>query len=136
MATRLNPYLSFRDNAREAMEFYRGVFGGTLVVNTFGDFQASHDPSEKDKVMHSALEAPNGITFMAADTPGDMEHVPGRNIAMSLTGDDEAELSGCFEKLADGGSVEMPLQKASWADTFGMLTDRFGILWLVNISAT
>jgi PhnB protein len=136
MAARLAPYLSFRDTTREAMEFYQGVFGGELRMNTFGDFQAAHDPSENDKIMHSALEAPNGITFMAADTPGDMELVPGRNIAMSLTGDDEAELSGYFEKLADDGSVEMPLQKASWGDTFGMLTDRFGIRWLVNISAT
>lgn len=134
MATQLAPYLSFRDNTREAMEFYQGVFGGELRMNTFGDFQAAHDPSENDKIMHSQLEAPNGITFMAADTPNDMEHVPGRNIAMSLSGEDEAELRGYFDKLAEGGTVEMPLTEATWGDTFGMLTDRFGIRWLVNVS--
>lgn len=134
MAARLAPYLSFRDNTREAMEFYQGIFGGELRMNTFGDFQAAHDPSENDKIMHSQLEAANGITFMAADTPNDMEHVPGRNIAMSLSGEDETELRGYFAKLAEGGTVEMPLTEATWGDTFGMLTDRFGIRWLVNVS--
>lgn len=135
MATRLNPYLSFRDDAREAMEFYKGVFGGTLTVNTFAEFQASEDPGEADKIMHSQLEAPNGVTFMAADTPNGMEHTPGRNVSMSLNGEDEAELRGYFDKLAEGGTIEMPLEKAPWGDTFGMLTDRFGIHWMVNVSA-
>ena len=83
--------------------------------------------------MHAVLEAPNGIVFMAADTPVGMEHVPGRNVSMSLSGEDDAELRGYFEKLSDGASVEMPLETASWGATFGMLTDRFGIHWLVNI---
>ena len=63
MVTRLNPYLSFRDNAREAMEFYRSVFGGELTISTFGEFQASEDPAETDKVMHSQLEAANGLVL-------------------------------------------------------------------------
>lgn len=134
MAAQLNPYLSFRDNAREAMEFYKGVFGGTVTLNTFGEFEASPDHSEDDKIMHSVLEAPSGITFMAADTPNAMEHDPGRNVSMSLSGEDEAELRGYFDKLAEGGTVEMPLTEATWGDTFGMLTDRFGIHWLVNVS--
>lgn len=135
MATRLNPYLSFRDEAREAMEFYKGVFGGTLTVNTFAEFHASEDPGEADKIMHSQLEAPNGVTFMAADTPNGMEYVTGRNVSMSLNGEDEAELRGYFDKLAEGGTIEMPFEKAPWGDTFGMLTDRFGIHWMVNVSA-
>jgi PhnB protein len=135
MATHLNPYLSFRDNAREAMEFYKGVFGGTLTMSTFAEYHASEDPGEADKIMHSMLEAPNGVTFMAADTPNGMEHVPGRNVSMSLSGEDEAELRGYFDKLAEGGTVEMPLEQAPWGDTFGMLTDRFGIHWMVNVSA-
>ena len=134
MQSRLNPYLSFRDNAREAMEFYRSVFGGTLEMNTFAEFGASEDPSEVDKIMHAMLEADNGITFMAADTPNSMEHRPGTTMSMSLSGDDDAELSGYFDKLAAGGTVREPLTTAPWGDKFGMLTDRFGIDWMVNIA--
>jgi PhnB protein len=134
MQSKLNPYLSFKDSTREAMEFYRSVFGGKLDLNTFKDYHASQDPNEDDKIMHSVLEADNGITFMASDTPDRMEYKPGTNFSMSLSGDDEAELKAYFEKLAVGGTVTMPLNKAAWGDTFGMLTDRFGITWLVNIS--
>ena len=134
MQTKLNPYISFKDNTREAMEFYKSVFGGKLTVNTFKDFHASQDPSEDDKVMHSQLEADNGITFMASDTPDRMEYKAGTNYSMSLSGDNEAELSGYFEKLSAGGTVTMPLEKAPWGDTFGMLTDKFGVAWLMNIT--
>lgn len=134
MQSRLNPYLSFRDNAREAMEFYKTVFGGKLDITTFGSLKASEDSSEDDKVMHSMLEAENGITFMAADTPERMEYKPGMNISMSLSGDNEEELRGYFDKLSAGGHTVMPLEKAQWGDTFGMLIDKFGIQWMVNIS--
>lgn len=134
MQTRLNPYLSFRDNAREAMEFYRTVFGGQLDMNTFKEFGASADPAEDNLIMHSMLEADNGITFMAADTPSRMEYRPGTTMSMSLSGDDDAELSGYFEKLSEGGTVREPLVTAPWGDRFGMLTDRFGIDWMVNIA--
>ena len=134
MRSTLNPYLSFRDNAREAMEFYQTVFGGKLDMQTFKDFHASQDPAEDNKIMHSELTADNGIVFMASDTPNGMEYHPGTNISMSLSGDNEAEMRGYFEKLSDGGAIRMPLEKAPWGDTFGMLTDRFGISWLVNIT--
>lgn len=136
MTTKLNPYLNFKSDTREAMEFYKSVFGGTLNLQTFKDFHASQDPSEDDKIMHSVLEA-DGITFMASDTPDRMEYQPGHtNFGMSLEGEDEAELSGYFKKLSVGGTVTMPLEKAAWGDTFGMVTDKFGISWLVNITAT
>ncbi len=134
MQSKLNPYISFKDNTREAMDFYKTVFGGKLTVNTFKEFNASQDPSEDDKVMHSMLEADNGITFMASDTPDRMEYKVGTNYSMSLSGDDEAELKGYFEKLLVGGNVTMPLEKAPWGDAFGMLTDKFGVAWLVNIT--
>ena len=135
MASQLNPYLSFRDNAREAMEFYRSVFGGELTLNTFREFQASQDADEQDKIMHSALKAENGIVFMAADTPKSMEYSPGSRISMSLSGDDRSELTGYFQKLSAGGTVTMPLEQAPWGDTFGMCTDKFGVQWLVNVTA-
>lgn len=134
MQSRLNPYLSFKDNAREAMEFYKTVFGGQLYMDTFEKFHASPDTSENNKIMHAMLQADNGITFMAADTPNSMDYTPGKNISMSLSGDNEAELRGYWNKLVDGGSVRMPLEKAPWGDTFGMLTDKFGIDWMVNIT--
>jgi PhnB protein len=133
MATRLNPYLNFRDNTREAMEFYHGIFGGELRMMSFKDYNASSDPSEDDKIMHAALEAA-GIVFMAADTPNNMEYRPGTNFSMSLSGEDEDELRGYYDKLSDGGMVTMPMEKAVWGDIFGMVTDRYGVSWLVNVS--
>jgi PhnB protein len=129
----LNPYLNFKDTTRQAMEFYHGVFGGKLDMNSFKDFGASQDPAEEDLIMHAQLEA-DGILFMASDTPSHMEYQPGSNFSMSLSGEDEATLTGYFEKLADGGQVLQPLEKAQWGDTFGMLIDRFGVRWLVNVS--
>ena len=136
MTSKLNPYLGFRDNAREAMEFYQSVFGGELNVSTFADFQASEDPAEADKVMHSQLETPSGYTLMGSDTPNRMDYTPGSNYSVSLSGEnaDEAELRGYFEKLSDGGTVTMPLDKAPWGDAFGMVVDKFGVTWLVNIA--
>ena len=133
MSVTLNPYLNFRDRAREAMEFYHGVFGGELRMNTFKEFEASHDPSDDDKIMHSQLEA-DGMTLMASDTPQGMDLSEGASISMSLSGEDEATLRGYFDKLQEGGTVLMPLEKAMWGDTFGMLIDRFGIKWLVNVT--
>ena len=134
MASRLNPYINFKDSARSAMEFYQSVLGGELVVNTFGDFEASQDASDKDLVMHSQLETPSGFTLMCADTPSYMVYSPGASISVSLSGDDEGELRGYWDGLTDGATIVAPLDKAPWGDTFGMLVDKFGINWLVNIA--
>ncbi|MDQ0819644.1 PhnB protein [Arthrobacter sp. V4I6] len=130
----LNPYLGFRDNAKEAMTYYQTVFGGELSMSTFGEFHASEDVAEQDKIMHAMLTAEKGMVLMGADTPNGMDYTPGNNISVSLSGSDEAELRGYFDKLADGGTVAMPLEKAPWGDTFGMCKDKFGIDWLVNIA--
>ncbi|UKA61102.1 VOC family protein [Arthrobacter sp. FW306-04-A] len=134
MTTNLNPYISFRDSAGEAMAFYKSVFGGELTQSTFAEFHASEDPAESDKIMHSALKTDNGLLLMAADTPNSMDYSPGNNISVSLSGDDEAELRGYWDGLADGGTVTVPMEKAPWGDIFGMLTDKFGIAWLVNVT--
>jgi len=132
MTVRLNPYLNYKDSAREAMTFYQSVLGGELTISTFGDFHASEDPSEQDKVMHAQLETPDGFVLMAADTPNAMEHRPQAGVSVSLSGDDEAKLRGYFEGLSAGGNVVMPFETAPWGDTFGMCVDRFGTSWLVN----
>ncbi len=116
------------------MEFYKTVFGGTLTMNTFKEFHASEDPAEGDKIMHAMLEAENGITFMASDTPNHLAYQGGAAISMSLSGDNETELRGYWDKLLSGAVVVMPLEKAPWGDTFGMLKDKFGIQWMVNIT--
>jgi PhnB protein len=131
MPSRLNPYISFPGTARDAMQFYENVFGGTLHLNTFGEFAG--DVPNPDNIMHGMLETDRGFTLMGADTPPGMEHQPGNNIAVSLSGDDDAELRGYWEQLSDGGTVTMPLEKQMWGDVFGMCIDRFGIAWMVNI---
>jgi PhnB protein len=134
MTVRLNPYISFRDNARQAMETYHSIFGGELTVSTFADFQASEDPAEQHKIMHAMLEGENGIVLMGADTPNGMEYTPPAGISVSLSGDDEGVLRGYWDALSQGGTTSVPLERAPWGDTFGMCIDRFGIGWLVNIA--
>ncbi|HHY49280.1 MAG TPA: VOC family protein [Alphaproteobacteria bacterium] len=133
MVTRLNPYLNFRSNARAAMEFYHSVFGGQYTTSSFGDGGLSANPDERDLVMHSQIDGPEGITLMASDTPASMGE-PTPNGAVSLSGDDDAQLRGYWDKLAAGATILQPLEKAPWGDSFGMLTDRFGVTWLVNIA--
>ncbi|MEU9517068.1 VOC family protein [Streptomyces sp. NPDC048224] len=133
MTARLNPYLSFDGDARQAMEFYEQVFGGTLSLNTFGE-SGMPDGEYTDQIMHAMLETPDGFTLMASDTPPGMEYRPGSNFSVSLSGDDAARLRGYWEKLSAGGSVAVPLEKQMWGDVFGMCTDRFGVPWMVNIS--
>jgi PhnB protein len=129
----MNPYLSFDGTARQAMEFYRTVFGGELKLNTFGEFGNADEPGA-DKIMHSQLDADQGITLMASDMPPGMDYQPGNSMTVSLSGDDADRLRGYWEKLSEGGSVSMPLEKQMWGDEFGMCTDRYGVPWMVNIS--
>ncbi|MER6711030.1 MULTISPECIES: VOC family protein [unclassified Streptomyces] len=133
MVSRLNPYLTFDGDARQAMEFYQEVFGGTLDLNTYGDF-GQPDAPNADQVMHGMLETPSGFTLMGADNPPGMESPQDSRYSVSLSGDDDAELRGYWEKLSEGGSVSVPLEKQMWGDEFGMCTDRFGVPWMVNIS--
>jgi PhnB protein len=136
VTSRLNPYISYPGTARQAMEFYRGVFGGELTMSTFGEFGAAGGPDgpDPDGIMHAQLETPSGYTIMASDTPPGMNVTAGTNISVSLSGDDGDALRGYFQKLSDGGSVTMPLEKQMWGDEFGMVTDQFGIGWMVNIT--
>ncbi|GAA2801395.1 VOC family protein [Saccharopolyspora taberi] len=131
MATRLNPYISFPGTARQAMEYYQHVFGGSLSLRTYGEFGAQE---QGEQIMHSMLETERGFTLMASDSPDQSEHRPGNNISISVTGDgaDSEELRGYWDKLADGGTVSVPLEKQMWGDYFGMCTDKFGITWMID----
>lgn len=134
MATLLNPYLAFAGEAREAMNFYHGVFGGDLVVTTFGESGTADDPAYAALVLHGQLTTAEGHTLMGGDTPPSLPEPTGTQ-QVSLSGDDAAALQRYWEALSDGASIVEPLGQAPWGDTFGMLADRWGVRWMVNIAA-
>lgn len=134
MPTILNPYLNFSGQAREAMDFYRSVFGGELIGSSYKEFEMAEDPSEDDFVMHSQLTTPGGMTLMASDVATRMGITLG-TVSIALSGDDENELTGYWTALSEGATISEELTKAPWGDSFGQLTDRFGVRWLVNIAA-
>lgn len=134
MASRLNPYLNFNGDARQALEFYASVFGGDLTLSTFGDLGAPQGSPDADRIMHGQLETSAGYTIMAADVTSDMTHQPPAGFSVSLSGDDGDALHGYWDKLSATGTVTMPLARQVWGDEFGMCTDQFGVPWLVNIS--
>lgn len=132
----LNPYLSFAGNAREAMEFYKSVFGGELSATTFGEAQMEGVAEEEaDQLMHAQLTTASGFTLMGSDTPSFMPAGPqGSSITISLSGSEADELRGYWDKLGEGGEVTLPLSQAPWGDWFGQLTDRFGTAWMLDIA--
>lgn len=133
----LNPYLMFRGQAREAMEFYASVFGGEPTLSTYSEFQAPDiSPEEADLIMHGQLTTPSGFTLMAGDAPASMPGEPGSSITISLSGSENDELRGYWDGLAAGGEVTLPLEQAPWGDSFGQLVDKFGTSWMVNISGS
>lgn len=133
MSISLAPYLNFaQGQTREAMTFYASVFGGKLDISTFGDFNMEGMPA--DGVMHAML-ATDSFTFMASDAmPGSENQWGGTRVYLTFFGDDLATLTGWFGTLSEGGSVGTELQKMPWGDTYGILTDKYGIEWMFNIS--
>jgi PhnB protein len=130
--TRLNPYLNFNGNTKEAMEFYHSIFGGKLDMQTFGEANMAADESQKDLIVHARLES-DGILIMASEgKPGEKVNF-GDNVSLSLVGEDEEKLTEWFGKLSENGKITMPLAKQFWGDTFGMCTDKFGVQWMINI---
>lgn len=130
----LNPYLNFNGNTRQAMEFYQSVFGGELNIMTLEQGAGVSDPATKNNIMHADLRVANGMTLMAADDVGDEKSKTGNNCSLSLSGDENEELTTYFNRLKENGNVIQPLELAPWGDSFGMVTDQFGVLWLINIS--
>lgn len=131
---RLNAYLHFKNSSREAMEFYKTVLDGTLTMTTFKEGGLANSSDDENKIMHAMLEAENGMVLMASDTPSQMSYDPGDTVTLSLSGDDEAVLRGFWDKLAVDAKIEQPLSPSPWGDHFGMLVDKFGINWMVNIA--
>ena len=135
MEPTLTPYLNFNGKTAEAMRFYQSILGGELTMQTFGEAKMAQSPEEKDLIVHAALT--NGsLSLMASDTHPNQPTKFGDNVHMSLAGQQGDLLTGIFNGLAQGGRVDIPLAKQFWGDTFGMLTDRFGIHWMVNIDSS
>jgi PhnB protein len=136
MAT-LNPYLNFNGNTEEAFNFYKTVFGGEFIfLQRFRDTpeSAKLPAGDQDKIMHVALPIGPANILMATDALESMGHklVAGNNFYLSLDPESEEEATRLFHDLSDGGVVTVPLEKASWGAFFGMVTDQFGIHWMVN----
>jgi PhnB protein len=130
----LDPYLFFGGKAKEAMEFYKGIFGGELHISTFGEFPGDMPNKDqmKDMVMHAMLSG-GDIRLMASDS--DKASDKTAKVELSLSGDDEVKLKNYWDQLSNGGSVKSELKKEAWGDMFGQLTDKYGVDWMVNISA-
>jgi PhnB protein len=136
VSANLSTYLSFRGNAREAMEFYAAALGGTLTLNTFAEFGGMGLPEdEQQQVMHSQVDAP-GVLLMGSDTPSSMEHEAPAGFSVCLSGDDEATLRGWWSALSEGATITVPLEVAPWGDAYGQLVDRFGVSWMANIAVS
>jgi PhnB protein len=137
MTTRLNPYITFGGNAREAMEFYQSVFGGELDVSTWSEMpdMPGYSAEMSDKLMHSMLTVNDSITLMGADMP-DSAGPKDSPISVSLSGEDENELRGWWDKLSDGAEITAQFEKAPWGDTYGECIDTFGVRWMVNVAGT
>lgn len=135
MTTLLNPYINFTDNAHKAMEFYQKVFGGKLEMNSFKEFGMATTPEDENRVMHAQLTTDNGMVLMGSDTPAGMQYEQGSRVTITLSDNDEAELRGYWNALTEGGNITLPLQKSPWNDQFGMLVDKYGVKWMVNINA-
>ena len=130
----LTPYLNFNGKTAEAMRFYHSILGGELTMQTFGEAKMAESPEDNDLIVHAALKN-NALSIMASDGQPKEPVKFGDNIHMSLAGPDSGRLTEIFNRLAQGGKVDMPLAKQFWGDTFGMLTDKFGVHWMVNIAA-
>ncbi|MFM9607446.1 VOC family protein [Streptomyces niveiscabiei] len=136
MSITTTTHLNFRGTARRALDFYGSVFGGSALAVTYKDAGAVQDESEADWVMWGEVRADNGFHVMAYDVPSHLPWNQGENpFFVSVRGDDTAEVTALWEKLADGSTVVRPLEPAPWAPLYGMLTDRFGVTWVLDVTA-
>ncbi|SEM30362.1 VOC family protein [Nonomuraea pusilla] len=136
MAVKSVTHLNFRGDARAALEFYRSVFGGALAVVTYKDAGNVQEPAEADQVMWGQVLADDGFHVMAYDVPSRMPWNPGENaFFLSLRGETTQEITAYWEKLSEGATVVQPLAPAQWAPLYGMLKDRFGVVWVVDVAS-
>ena len=136
MAAAINPYLNFDGNAEEAFNFYKSVFGSEIeMIMRYKDAPPEHQMGETngEKIMHISLPIGKNNMLMASDTPAMYgKTIFGTNFSITVSTDSEAEAEKIFNGLSAGGKITMGLEKAFWGSYFGMLTDKFGVNWMVS----
>ncbi|MEU8202162.1 VOC family protein [Streptosporangium sp. NPDC049046] len=149
MAISTTTHLNFRGDARAALEFYQTVFGGHLTTITYGDFGMPKDMPDADKIVFGQVAADNGFAVMAYDVPGQApaaavpaattrEHgmtLTGERFFVSVRGETAEEVGALWDRLADGADLIEKYGPSQWAPGFGMLTDRFGVTWILDVAA-
>ncbi len=136
MTVHTTTHLNLRGDARAALEHYRSVFGGELTVITYADAHAVQDPAEADQVMWGQVVSADGFRVMAYDVPSATPWELGtRPFFVSVRGADADEVTRYWTALADGSEIVVPLAPAAWAPLYGMLTDRFGVTWVLDVEA-
>lgn len=134
MTVNVTPHLNFRGDAREALEFYQSAVGGDLVVITYADMGSVQDPAEAQQVVWGQVAADTGFRVMAYDVPSARPWSQGDDpFFVSVRGTDVDELTSLWERLADGSTIQQPLGPSPWAPLYGMLKDRFGVTWVLDI---
>lgn len=130
-------HLNFRGDARAALELYQSVFGGELALVTYQDAHAAQDPAEATQIMWGQVQADNGFHVMAYDVPGRLPYETGVNpVFVSVRGTDADELTGYWNGLSAGATVVQDLAPAGWSPLYGMLRDRFGVVWVLDVAAS
>jgi len=135
MSITTTTHLNFRGDARAALEFYRSVFGGRIALVTYADAQRVADPAEAGQIMWGEVEAENGFHVMAYDVPGAQSYHPGdKPVFVSVRGRDAEEITAFWKALTDGATIVQDLGPAGWSPLYGMLTDRFGVTWVLDVA--
>jgi PhnB protein len=135
MTVKATTHINFKGDARAALEFYRTVFGGELTIITYKDMGNVQQPEEADQVMWGQVAADSGFAVMAYDVPSGRPYDKGTDpFYESLRGETVEEVTAVWERLSDGATITQPLGPAQWAPAYGMLTDRFGITWVIDVA--
>lgn len=133
MTIKFNPYVVFWGNARDAMQFYQRIFGGTLTLTTYGQLGRKH-PEGDHKIVHSVLATELGFTLMGADAPPEIPPATSTNVALFISGSDPDTMRGYWKQLSDGGTILDPLAKQDWGNEKGACMDSYGTTWLLEIT--
>lgn len=135
MSVQAVTHLNFRGQARAALAFYHAVFGGQVMLATYQDFGAVPEGTPADGIIWGQVAADSGMRIMAYDVQADKAWHPGENaFYVSLRGDSADEITALYERLLDGGSVLHALAPAQWTPLYGMLKDRFGVTWVLDVA--
>lgn len=130
-STKVNPYLAFKGNCKEAMEFYKSALGGELEFMDFSTAPMEVPDDYKSKILHSKLQFGDAI-IMASDTMPNNEINVGDNVSIAIAVESEEVGEKYFNNLSNGGKIMMPFAEAFWGSKFGMLEDKFGVRWMVD----